>query len=228
MTKKSWLVLFLLITISFNAQSNDTLSLNFKIYFDQLPLKLNQKYISAKKDTVTLSTFKCYISNIEIQYSDKTVFKQINSHHLIDVENPNTLQIPITKKSEKLISKVIFNIGIDSMTNTSGAMSGDLDPIKGMYWAWQSGYINMKVEGKSPSCTTRKNEFQFHVGGYLEPYYTMRKKVINVNNQRDVTIAIDVAVFLSEINLNKINSVMIPGKIAMNLADIYTKMFYIE
>ncbi len=228
MTKKSWLVLFLLITISFNAQSNDTLSLNFKIYFDQLPLKLNQKYISAKNDTVTLSTFKCYISNIEIQYSDTTVFKQINSHHLIDVENPNTLQIPITKKSEKLISKLIFNIGIDSLTNTSGAMAGDLDPINGMYWAWQSGYINMKIEGTSPSCPTRKNEFQFHVGGYLEPYYTMRKKVINVNNQRDVTIAIDVAVFLSEINMNNINSVMIPGKIAMNLADIYTKMFYIE
>ena len=56
----------------------------------------------------------------------------------------------------------------------------------------------------------------------------MRKKVINVNNQRDVTIAIDVAFFLSEINMNNINSVMIPGKIAMNLADIYTKMFYIE
>ena len=228
MTKKSWLVLFLLITISFNAQSNDTLSLNFKIYFDQLPLKLNQKYISAKNDTVTLSTFKCYISNIEIQYSDTTVFKQINSHHLIDVENPNTLQIPITKKSEKLISKLIFNIGIDSLTNTSGAMAGDLDPINGMYWAWQSGYINMKIEGTSPSCPTRKNEFQFHVGGYLEPYYTMRKKVINVNNQRDVTIAIDVAVFLSEINLKHTNTVMLPGKVAMDLADSCTKMFYIE
>ena len=67
------------------------------------------------------------------------------------------LQIP----SNIPFSKLKFQLGIDSLTNVSGAMGGDLDPTKGMYWTWQSGYINMKIEGKSNSCKTRKNQFQF-------------------------------------------------------------------
>lgn len=228
MIKTTWITIFLLVCFQLTAQNKDSLSINFKLNFDKFPLLQHKKFITSNKDTISISTFRCYISTIEIEYADKSVFKEKNSYHLIDLENPKTLHIPITKKSEKLISKVIFNIGIDSLTNTSGAMSGDLDPINGMYWAWQSGYINMKIEGISPSCPTRKNEFQFHLGGYLQPYYAMRKKVITVNNQDDITLIIDVAVFLSEINLKHTNTVMIPGKVAMDLADSCTKMFYIE
>jgi hypothetical protein len=201
---------------------------NFKLNFDRFPLEPNKQYITSNKDSVSVSTFKCYISNIEIQYADQTVFKVKNSYHLLDLENPNSLQIPITKANDKVISKVIFNIGIDSTTNTSGALAGDLDPTKGMYWAWQSGYINMKIEGSSPTCKTRNNQFQFHLGGYLQPYNAMRRKVINVNDNGNVNIAIDVAVFLAEIHLAQTNSIMIPGKTAMDLADISAKMFYLE
>ncbi len=227
MTKINW-VIFLFLCLSSFGQKKDSLSINFKINFDQFPLELNKQYITSNKDTVAISTFKCYVSNIEIQYADKSVFKEKNSYHLLDSENPNSLFIPVARANDKMISKVVFNIGIDSTTNTSGALDGDLDPIKGMYWAWQSGYINIKIEGKSPSCKTRKNQFQFHLGGYLQPYYSMRKKVITVNQSGNVTIGIDLAVFLAEMNLAQTNSVMIPGKMAMELADISTKMFYLE
>ncbi len=230
MNKRSWCAIFLLLCFQLFAQNNDSLNVNFKVNFDKLPLELNKKLITYNKDSVTISTFKSYISSIEIYYADKTFFKQQNSYHLLDLENPISLKIPITKASDKIISKVAFNIGIDSETNTSGALSGDLDPIKGMYWAWQSGYINIKIEGKSSSCTTRKNEFQFHIGGYLQPYYAMRKKVIAVNQsvKDNINIVIDASLFFAEIDLVKINSVMIPGKKAMELADIIVNMFYLE
>lgn len=223
-------LIFLLICFQLLAQNKDSLNLNFKAKFDKFPLELNKSYVNSNKDTLAISTFKCYISNIEIHYADKTVFKPKNSYHLLDIENPNSLQIPITKKNDKVITKVIFNIGIDSLTSSSGALSGDLDPTKGMYWAWQSGYINMKIEGKSPSCKTRKNEFQFHIGGYLQPYYAKRKKVVSVNQNgnKDINIGIDASIFFAEINLAKTNSIMIPGKPAMELADISAKMFYLE
>jgi len=48
---------------------------------------------------------------------------------------------------------------VDSLANVSGAMSNDLDATKGMYWSWQSGFINLKIEGKSASCKTRKINF---------------------------------------------------------------------
>lgn len=228
MIKGSWFTLLLLFSFSIYAQSKDSVYVNFKVNFDRFPLEFNKQYVTPNKDTVVITTFKCYISNIEIQYADKSVFKAKNSHHLLDLENPNSLQIPITKANDKVISKIIFSIGIDSITNTSGALSGDLDPTKGMYWAWQSGYINMKLEGVSPSCQTRKNQFQFHLGGYLQPYYALRRKVINVNNNNNISIAIDLSIFFAEINLAKTNSVMIPGKTAMELSDISAKMFYLE
>lgn len=231
MSKTKGLHVFFLLSCCFTllAQNkSDSLAVNFHLEFNKLPLELKKNYVSATNDTLTIETFRCYISNIQIQYKDNSVFSQKKSYHLLDFDNSNSFQIPITKKSDKLISKITFNIGVDSLSNTAGAMTGDLDPVKGMYWAWQSGYINMKIEGKSSSCKTRKNEFQFHIGGYMKPNYTMRKVEIKVNSTNEINIAIDLKDFFANLFLSKTNSVMIPGKLAMQLADESVKMFRLE
>ena len=231
MTKKGIHIVFLFFfCFQINSQNkSDSLAVNFHLKFNKLPLELNKKYVSASNDTLTIETFRCYISNIQIQYVDNTIFTQKDSYHLLDFDNPNSFQVPITKKRDELISKVTFSIGIDSVTNIAGAMAGDLDPIKGMYWAWQSGYINMKIEGKSPSCNTRKNEFQFHIGGYLPPYYAMRKiELIYDKKATAINIGIDLNNFFSTIKLAETNSIMIPGIQAMQLADCSKKLFYLE
>ena len=208
-------------------EEKDSLIMNLNLKFDTNTFELNKKYVSKNKDTLQVNLVKFYISKIQIEYSDKSIFSEENSYHLIDIENPNSLKIPICKKADKIINKITFNIGVDSIASTSGALSGDLDPTKGMYWAWQSGYINMKIEGKSSSCKTRKNDFQFHIGGYLKPNYSLREiTLFPKSNQLD--IAVNLAYFFDEIQLSKTNSVMIPGKKAMELANLSTKMFYIE
>jgi hypothetical protein len=228
--KEILLVLLLLFCFKGISQSKtDSLSLNFNLKFNKFPLQLHQQYVTSNHDTIALETFRCYIAAIQIQYADKTVFIQKNSYHLLDIENSNSLQIPICKNADKVISKITFTVGIDSLTNTSGALSGDLDPTKGMYWAWQSGYINMKMEGKSSSCKTRKNEFQFHIGGYLNPNNAMRKiELLYGKKATEINVAIDLSTFFSNIKLSEINSIMIPGKQAMQLADYSTKMFRVE
>ena len=232
MIKKGIHTVFLLLFCSVLLAQNksDSLAVNFYLKFNKLPLELHKNYVSTSKDTLTIETFRCYISNIQIQYNDNSVFTQKNSYHLLDLDNPNSFQIPITRKNDKLISKITFNIGIDSTTNNAGAMAGDLDPVKGMYWAWQSGYINMKIEGKSSSCKTRNNEFQFHLGGYLQPNYAMRRMKFGVDKKADtdINIGIDLNAFFSNVNLKQINSVMIPGKAAMELANDSVKMFHLE
>lgn len=213
-----------------NAQSKiDTLSINFKLTFNKEPLEYHKQYFTSNRDTLAFETFKCYISSIQIYYTDNTIFKQNDSYHLLDFENPSSFLIPITNINDKLISKVTFNIGIDSLTNNSGALNGDLDPINGMYWAWQSGYINFKIEGNSPSCKTRKNEFHFHIGGYQHPFNTMRKIELICNKKvKQINIGMDLNKFFANINLDETNSIMIPGTLAMKLADYITKLFYIE
>lgn len=208
-------------------EKKDSLVLRLNLKFKKDLLERNKKYISESKDTLEINVLRFYISNIKFQYSDATTFLEPNSYHLIDIENPNSLRIPIAKNSGKAISKVSFSIGIDSLASVSGAMSGDLDATNGMYWAWQSGFINMKIEGKSSSCKTRKNAFQFHIGGYMKPNYAIRTielKPINSN----LKINVDVAELFKSIKLAKNNSIMIPGSKAMELADKAVGMFSIN
>lgn len=223
-------ILFLFCFQVYSQSGKDSLAVNFHLEFNKLELELNKEYISSAKDTLTIETFKCYISNIQVEYSDKSVFVQKNSYHLLDSENPHSFLVPITKKNSKVISRITFDVGIDSLTNTSGALTGDLDPVRGMYWAWQSGYINTKIEGRSTSCKTRKNEFQFHIGGYLQPNYALQQMKFDLNKKddSDISIAIDLYHFFSNLKLKETNSVMIPGKEAMRLAGLFTKTFSLE
>ena len=135
-------------------------SLGIKLIFNDKSIIIDENYISKNQDTIAFSSIKFYISDLEVNYFDNTKFKQKNSYHLIDISNPKSLRLNIDDSTEKEIKSIKFNIGIDSLANVSGALSGDLDLQNGMYWAWQSGYINMKIEGLSSSCKTRKNIFK--------------------------------------------------------------------
>ena len=173
-----------------------------------------------------------YISNIKLLYQDESQITVSKKAFLFDFDSLNTLNIPIAKISKSAVKKIQFCVGIDSLNNTSGAQTDDLDPIKGMYWAWQSGYINMKLEGNSSSCKTRKNEFQFHIGGYREPFYAIRiveipiQKSFNISNI--INLSIDFAKLFATIDLKESNSIMIPGKEAIKIADLLPKMFLEE
>jgi len=213
-------VFCVLVGLLFHGMHAQESVLQFHIQFGNAPLELGKKYISLN-DTLQIGTLKFYVSNVEIQYADASVHKPKNDYHLIDIEDLNTLKIPIPE-SKKPIKKITFNIGVDSLASVSGALGGDLDPAKGMYWAWQSGYINMKIEGKSKSCQTRKNEFQFHIGGYQKPNYAMRKIELNT---ADSNVVVDIEELFSNIRLANSNSIMIPGKQAMAIADYSAKMF---
>ncbi|WP_298223375.1 MbnP family protein [Flavobacterium sp.] len=211
-----------------SAQEKDSLRLQFHLKFDKASIVPNQKYISKQNDTLQLETFRFYVTDIEIHYADNSSIKTKGSH-LVDIELPASQKITLGLNQKKEIKFVNFSIGVDSLSNVSGALSGDLDPAKGMYWAWQSGYINMKVEGKSMSCKTRKNQFQFHIGGYLKPNNALRIVTLNApKNSATIDVDVNAAAFFAEVPLSETNSIMIPGKRAMQLADVAVKMFSLE
>lgn len=228
------ILIILLIGSLSNAQLKDSLKINIQFNFADSKIELNEKYVSKKNDTLTIESIKFYLSNVVLNYKDKSSFKEANSYHLVDIEKPESQTLSIKNDTKKEIESITFSIGIDSTASVSGALSGALDPSNGMYWAWQSGYINMKIEGKSNSCKTRKNAFHFHVGGYLEPYYAIRTIEINFNDNNNfndknqISLVIDLAKLFNEIKLSETNSIMIPGKEAMKIADLSTKMFTVE
>jgi hypothetical protein len=225
------LVFFCLSQTLIQAQKQvDSLSLKIQINFGNKAIVLGEKYISKKQDTLKFDELKFYLSSFEICYFEDTIFSRNNNYFLMDIDKPETLDVKLKLDTNKLIKSLKFNIGVDSLANVSGALKGDLDPVNGMYWAWQSGYINMKIEGKSNSCKTRNNKFQFHIGGYLKPNYAMREIEIPINKFQEpkLKLIMDFDKLFELIDLKSSNSIMIPGKNAMQIADYSTTIFRLE
>jgi hypothetical protein len=192
--------------------------------FGQDPLILNDKrYIDPHGDTLTVSLFKFYMTHITM---DSTT---IRDAYLYDAEDSTSFSFS-SQVPPGSYSGLSFIAGVDSIANTSGANGGDLDPSKNMYWAWNSGYIMAKLEGESKVCKTLHHAFEFHVGGYMPPYNTARPvsliMPVTVQSGQSTTVHIkaDVSKWFKH-GLEHVNSIVIPGKQAAEMADNYALMF---
>lgn len=122
----------------------------------------------------TITKFKYYLSNIILKSKDK---KKSISHDvfLIDEENTSSKEIILSKIKKGVYDSISFIIGVDSLRNCSGAQSGALDPINTMFWTWNTGYIFLKLEGKSTMSSAPGKIFEYHIGGYKEPTNAIEK-----------------------------------------------------
>jgi hypothetical protein len=199
-----------------------TLQLNPSIHNQKLSLN---KEFELNGEKMKIETFRFYISNISLLKDEKTVWREEYSYHLVDASVERSMKINLQLSGKTEFDKIQFDLGIDSLTNVSGVMGGDLDPTKGMYWAWQSGYINFKLEGTNPGCQTRNNSFQYHLGGYLPPYASVQTVQLNVAESDILNIRVDIASFLEKIDCSNIHSVMSPGEKAVELSQLASAIF---
>ena len=212
--------LFFLISLhtcfTINSQSQ---SLGIEFTIDNKPLEIGKKiYSTSLKDSLQIDAFRFYISSVTLFNGKEKVCSLEQTHLLIDAEKKETTSIKIpTEKEFNLIS---FQLGVDSITNSTGAHGGDLDPMNGMYWSWQSGYINLKLEGSSGVCPTRKNKFKFHLGGYSYPNNSLAAVSINIPKGKEKVILIPLDSFFNNADLTTLHSVMSPGINASRLMKI--------
>lgn len=222
------IVFMCLVDVVFS-QSKKTTVIIFNPVYGNSKLDLNGTYYKlTNDDSLQIETLKFYISNIEFLNNGKVVWKEENSYHLIDASNDKTLRIPFNNIPVSTYNKISFDLGIDSLTNVSGALGGDLDPTKGMYWTWQNGYINFKQEGKSNLCRTRNNEFQFHLGGYQSPFSTLQTVSLEVKETDRINIELDLKKFIAVSYLSKQNQIMSPCSDAVYLSKRAANAFSIK
>ncbi|MBC7903841.1 MAG: hypothetical protein H7Y27_10475 [Gemmatimonadaceae bacterium] len=155
------------------------LALDFKPSVDSLRLKLDSVYTNIWGENYSVSAFKFYISKIDLINTDSNKIYSINAENyfLVDAADSTTWTVKL-KSAPFRYNKVAFIVGVDSLRNVSGAQTGDLDPAKGMFWTWNSGYIMAKLEGKSSSSTAANNKFEYHIGGFSGPDNVLRKTVL--------------------------------------------------
>ncbi|MES2478566.1 MAG: MbnP family protein [Bacteroidota bacterium] len=218
------LFIFLLLLCS-NSFAQVT-QLQFKAKFGSEDLIVGEhSFKSAEGEEIQISGLKFYCSNIRFWQDETIIWEEGNSFHLVDCSTLTTSIISFGQKINATFNRVSFDLGIDSITNTSGAMGGDLDPTKGMYWTWQSGYINFKLEGKHPLCTAVSKEFQFHLGGYQYPYQSLQTVNLKVKKQNSIIIYLNIEEVLKHIDWIKKSSIMSPCAESVLLAQKVAQAF---
>ena len=215
-------LLAILVTSFLISNGQQPVSIAFYPTYNGTDLELNR---STKQ--VKITTLRFYISKISLKNGGIIVWKEAKSNHLLDAEEKSSLSITLDLPEELKYDELQFQLGIDSLTNVSGAMGGDLDPTKGMYWTWNSGYINFKLEGTSSDCPTRNHEFSFHLGGYLPPHASVRTINFPVKQHQEILLKLDLDQFLSGINLETEHTVMSPGESSGRLSSSAASAFSI-
>lgn len=192
---------------------------------------INDEAPSAKgSDSVVIEKFRFYVSDVELMQDDQVVARALPQYRLVDIEYPEyqVLRLESTGKGNTY-NHLRFKLGIDSLTNVSGAMGGDLDPAKGMYWAWQSGYVNMKIEGTSPKCPARNHRFQYHLGGYQAPNNALQ--IIDLpladTGQTRIKVRLPLENLLPLLHYDTDYEIMSPSAKAVDLSRMIASLFYI-
>lgn len=197
------------------------------------PIVLEEHYYKLPSgDSIMFETFKAYISNVAFYLDDKNIFAEQGSYHLLNASDEATMSFTVQSPGRWQFNYIHFDLGVDSATSTSGALGGDLDPAKGMFWTWQSGYINCKIEGRSNLCKTRHNEFQLHLGGYAYPDDCLQRSSLQLtipdSDTDDIEIEIPLDKFIAQIDLRKENAIMSPGNDAVMMARKLASVFNVK
>ncbi|RYZ46261.1 MAG: hypothetical protein EOP49_23590 [Sphingobacteriales bacterium] len=197
------------------------------VQHDTLQLE-TQSYTNQHHVSYSIDLFRCYISNLRLLKGDLIVWSSNSDFYLLDASKPASLKIQTAIPADIRFDSIRFTLGVDSMTNAGGVGGGALDPALGMYWAWHSGYINMKLEGRSPACTTRKQAFQYHLGGFLNGDACDQQLSLPVSpDSRAITIGIDLSLFFSNLDMAGTPAVMMPGLQSRALSVVAARMFFV-
>jgi hypothetical protein len=176
-------------------------------------------------DSLHLSTLCFYLHGVELSDQGNQVWTSGNNHFLIDALKDSRFSVELPLPEYLKYDELSFVVGVDSSLQLNGAHSGVLDPMEGMYWTWQSGYIHWKLEADA-KIGGKREEITWHVGGYRHPFNTLRRVSIPVvSGDARMKIGIDVFSLLADGQSDVDYTIMSPSKQAMHLADQFQNAF---
>jgi len=218
------------------------LLLRFKAVVDTNALNFDTTtYTNFFDEPYTVKTFKFYVHGIEMINTDsgRTFKLSADKYFLVDFSDSNTTKLKLNIQPYQY-NRIGFVIGVDSARNVSGAQTGALDPAKGMFWTWNSGYIMAKLEGHSPAANVANNAFEYHIGGFKVPDNTIKKVTllfpfaqnIDLKPEKSSEIIITANVnswFYSPYDLKFSENPVCttPGPLARQISENYAKMFVV-
>lgn len=208
---------------------------NFEHVANNRPITFRDSlYTNAFGEEYQVTKLKYYISNMRLVSNGSDVPQ--SNVFLVDAGVEDSLSMPVAQGT---YSKIVFTLGIDSALNNSGAQDGMLDPLKGMFWTWNSGYIYFKLEGFSAASTADLQRIEHHIGGYTGLNKASREieiempspLVIAAGDKKTISLRLNLDKYWKGRNDVTIASnalIMVPGALAVKSADNFEGLFSIS
>lgn len=214
-----------------------TVQLRFRNMVDSDSLRLGTVYSNDFGEDYSVSQLKYYICKVAFTGTGGASTADEN-YFLVDAASSASQSFTVSTGKANA-QQLVFLLGVDSLRNTSGAQTGALDPLNGMIWDWNTGYIVFKLEGKSPSSTGFNNEITYHIGGFKDAFKTQREirlnlpSAITLKKGKTPTIVLEANINLlfsgvNGLQISSNNNCTSPGQLAAKYADNLAQIFTIK
>lgn len=231
------ILIFFFSSISFAGNPSDNkgvLRVVFKHFANGKEIVLRDSlYKNSSGETYSIKKLRYYVSNIKV--GNSTFKNDEQNYHLIDLKGSTTFDLPL---DAGIYNSFDFLLGVDSLRNCSGSQTGALDPVKDMFWTWNSGYVVFKLEGASSSSNADLNRIEHHIGGYrfgnnvsTSISLTNEKIVVNKDKVTELLIYVDLDKYWSSTNQISIADdamCTLPGELAKKIASNFPNLFSVE
>lgn len=190
-------------------------------------------YTNSFGEPYQVTKLKYYISNIQLVGSGNDA--RVQNVFLVDEEIKDSIRFTSPVGTYQ---KLVFTLGLDSALNNSGAQDGLLDPLKGMFWTWNSGYVYFKLEGFSPASKADLQRIEHHIGGYTGVNKASRQieidlpeaLIIRPEDRRTIEVLMDLDRYWkgkNDITIASNPLIMVPGALAVKSAENFEGLFSI-
>ncbi len=180
---------------STESPSNTALQVHLSHFVGEDTLYLDteaQIYKNALGQSFRLTAFRYYVSNFRLIREDGSEwhYPQEQSYFLIDERRPESKQLLLANIPAGSYKALAWTIGVDSARSVAplSQRKGALDPAQGMYWAWNSGYIFLLVEGVAAASPAANQRFRYHIGLFGGYEAAPENTTFRINNLKQVVL----------------------------------------
>lgn len=188
-------------------------------------MRLPFRAVTQGGDSLTITSIRFYVHGLQSGGRPLTS----SEHLLIDLDDSGRHVLPLLHRPT---GSLHFGLGTHSRLDSLGAQGGALDPSNGMYWTWQTGFIQAKIEGTSPACTTKKHQFIYHLAWPAKARQRLPDEKVSltlpVGSNALITLNWAADGWFQAINLRQQPQIMEPNAAAVTLLKAWAQSFQLR
>ena len=211
LSRPAYFLFFLWSLIPVVAHGQSGVTIHHQVTLGDAPVVLGEWQKSDSLVSIRIDKLRWYVS---LPPAGKTGSKV----WLMDLSDSSSLD---QQMSRPINNKISLLFGIDSAIQIGGVGTGALDPQRGMYWTWQTGYVQWKMEG-AIRVDGVESPLELHLGGFdgATKAQAMLSDYLVYPTTNSVIAQWDLSPFIAQILDQKKYGVMSPSPIARDYCRI--------